>query len=75
MGSVASRCVSIASAGRVREGILVALGRHFSGNQNVSTQSARSWLTACFQRYDEVRCNFRDKLPVDLFFLVRSVDR
>ncbi|KAE9343761.1 hypothetical protein PF008_g9529 [Phytophthora fragariae] len=53
MGSVASHCVSIPSASRVREGILVALGRHFSGNQNVASQSARSWLSACFQRYDE----------------------
>ncbi|KAG6583117.1 STE/STE11 protein kinase [Phytophthora cinnamomi] len=53
MGSVASRCVSIPSANRVREGILVALGRQFSGNQDVSSQSARSWLRACFQRYDE----------------------
>ncbi|ETM33603.1 hypothetical protein L914_19191, partial [Phytophthora nicotianae] len=53
MESVASHCVSIASAGRVREGILVALGRHFSGDQDVSSQSARSWLTTCFERYDE----------------------
>ncbi|KAG2833427.1 hypothetical protein PC129_g3742 [Phytophthora cactorum] len=53
MGSVASHYVSIASASRVREGILVALGRHFSGNQDVSGQSARSWLSVCFERYDE----------------------
>ncbi|KAL4094954.1 hypothetical protein PRIC1_010604 [Phytophthora ramorum] len=53
MGSVASHCVSIASASRVREGILVALGRHFTGNQDAAGQSSRSWLSACFQRYDE----------------------
>ncbi|KAF1790039.1 Protein kinase-like domain [Phytophthora cactorum] len=45
MGSVASHYVSIASASRVREGILVALGRHFSGNQDVS-----EWLWLHIER-------------------------
>ncbi|RLN80114.1 hypothetical protein BBJ28_00020660 [Nothophytophthora sp. Chile5] len=53
MGSSASRCVSLASASRVREAILVALGHRFRGLSE-SGQSARAWLTACFQRYDEV---------------------
>ncbi|KAF4127596.1 Protein kinase domain [Phytophthora infestans] len=58
MGCVVSHSVSIASASRVREGILVALGRHCSGNQDVSSQSTRSWLTACFDRYDKNSSGF-----------------
>ncbi|KAG7377731.1 hypothetical protein PHYPSEUDO_011076 [Phytophthora pseudosyringae] len=58
MGSVVSHCVSIASASHVREGILVALGRHFNDNQDVSSQSARSWLSANFERYDEGNSGF-----------------